>query len=208
MVIKVCGIKSSENVELLSTLKIDMVGLNFYPPSVRYISSDIPSDRFDTLPASVKKVGVFVNESIDTVNTIAAKFGLDYIQLHGDEDIDYCKQISKQHKIIKVFRIDEDSDLSLVSNFSFADYFLFDTATKHFGGSGKKFDWSKLKEYSGNTPFLLSGGIGPDDASSILEDIHPQYVGIDINSKFESAPGIKDADLLVPFVESIRSIID
>ena len=204
MVIKVCGIKSKENIALISTLDIDMIGLNFYPPSVRYINPNTSSSRFNSLPKRIKKVGVFVNESEENIDKIASKFDLDYIQLHGDENVDFCKSISKKHKIIKVFRITPESDFVMVSQFSFADYFLFDTATKHFGGSGKKFDWSKLEEYHDDTPFFLSGGIGPDDISEILNYDHPQYIGIDINSKFETAPGIKDPNHLLPFIEKLQ----
>lgn len=200
MVVKVCGIKTKENVELISKLNIDMIGLNFYPPSVRYIDSDVPADHFDILPKEIKKVGVFVNESLENIESLASKFRLDYIQLHGDEDVEFCKSVSKEYKIIKVFRVDDQTDFTKISEYSFAHYYLFDTATKHFGGSGKKFDWSKLDEYKGSTPFLLSGGIGPEDGNTISAYIHPQYQGIDINSKFESTPGIKDSQLIIPFI--------
>lgn len=203
MVIKVCGIKSKENVEFVSALDIDMVGLNFYPPSVRYISPDISPNHFALLPKKIKKVGVFVNESQEKIDAIASKFDLDYIQLHGDESVEFCKSISQKYKTIKVFRVTKETDISVTYDFSFVDYFLFDTATKHFGGSGKKFDWSQLEKYNGDTPFLLSGGIGPTDAMAILEYDHPQFFGIDINSKFESAPGIKHAQLVIPFVQKI-----
>lgn len=204
MVVKVCGIKTKKNIEAISKLNIDMVGLNFYPPSTRYIESDVPSDLFDILPKEIKRVGVFVNESLETIESIASKFCLDYIQLHGDEDVEFCKSIATIHKIIKVFRVDDQTDFSKLSEYSFADYFLFDTATKQFGGSGKKFDWDKLDEYQGNTPILLSGGIGPEDAEAVSSFIHSQYQGIDINSKFESSPGIKNTDLLITFIEKLN----
>lgn len=206
MVIKVCGIKTKENIKLISELEIDMIGLNFYPPSVRYIEPNFPSKYFDILPEEVKRVGVFVNETLNNIKLIAEKFNLDYIQLHGDEGVDFCKSVAKHYKIIKVFRIDEEVDFTEVIAFSFADYFLFDTATKHFGGSGKKFDWSKIDEYSGDVPFILSGGIGPLDAQVVNIYTHPKYVGIDINSKFESAPAIKDSELLTPFINVLRNI--
>ena len=205
MVIKVCGIKTKENIELISTLEIDMVGLNFYPPSVRYIDSDVPSNHFDKLPEEIKRVGVFVNETLDTVDNLATKFSLDYIQLHGDETIDYCKSIATKYKLIKVFRVDEQTDFTQISEYAFADYFLFDTATKHFGGSGEKFDWTKLNEYRGDVPFLLSGGIGPLDSEIVNSYNHPQCKGIDINSKFESVPGIKNSELLIPFIKQITT---
>ncbi len=205
MVIKVCGIKTEENIELISNLEIDMIGLNFYPPSVRYIEPNFPAECFDVLPQKVKRVGVFVNETLKEIDLIAEKFNLDYIQLHGDEDVDFCKSVAKDHKIIKVFRIDEEADFTKTLAFSFADYFLFDTATKHFGGSGKKFDWSRIDEYHGDIPFILSGGIGPLDAKAVNLYTHPQYEGIDINSKFESALAIKNPELLTPFINALRN---
>lgn len=205
MVIKVCGIKTKENIELISKLEVDMIGLNFYPPSVRYIDPSNHTQDFSILPKEMKRVGVFVNETAETINNIAAKFHLDYIQLHGDEDVIFCKLVAEHHKIIKVFRIADQTDFKTIADYSFADYFLFDTATKHFGGSGKKFDWSILDDYNGDTPFLLSGGIGPRDADLIKIYAHPQYSGIDINSKFESAPAIKDPELLIPFINEIKS---
>jgi len=205
MVIKVCGIKTKENIELISKLEVDMVGLNFYPPSVRYIEPEFPAVHFDILPDEIKRIGVFVNETKKNINLIAEKFKLDYIQLHGDEDVDFCRSLAKNHKIIKVFRIDDNTDFNKISEFSFADYFLFDTATKHFGGSGKKFDWSRIDLYNGNTPFLLSGGIGPLDDELVKSYTHKQYIGIDINSKFESTPAVKDSEKLTPFIKAIRT---
>ncbi|MFT6333361.1 MAG: phosphoribosylanthranilate isomerase [Saprospiraceae bacterium] len=203
MVVKVCGIKTKENIEFISKLKIDMIGLNFYPSSIRYIDSSIPAEYFDIIPKEMKRVGVFVNESLENIENLASKFHLDYIQLHGDEDIAFCKSVAAKYKIIKVFRVDKQTDFTKISAYSFANYYLFDTATKHFGGSGKKFDWSKLDEYKDSVPFLLSGGIGPKDIDALSTYIHPQYQGIDINSKFESSPGIKDSDLLISFTEQL-----
>jgi len=148
-------------------------------------------------------VGVFVNESATKVFELADKFKLDYIQLHGDEDQIFCSKIAEKISVIKVFRIDEGFDFSLIEKYTSASYFLFDTQTKHYGGSGKKFNWEKLNKYSGKTPFLLSGGIGPNDVDQILAISHPQFVGIDINSKFESSPGIKDKSLVLPFLFKI-----
>lgn len=181
-----------------------MIGLNFYPPSVRYISPDIDPEIFDIIPSTMAKVGVFVNASLDDILEKASLYKLDYIQLHGDEDVDFCRLVARHHKIIKVFRIDESFDYSDLSPYNFANYYLFDTATKHYGGSGKKFDWERLSDYVGQIPFLLSGGIGPDDLNVVIKYQHPSFVGIDINSKFESAPGIKDSETLLPFVEKVQ----
>lgn len=205
MIIKVCGIKTIENIRFLSNAGIDMVGLNFYEPSVRYISENTDSSIFDTFHHSVKRVGVFVNEDQETILEKSRKFKLDYAQLHGDEDDDFCNTLSRQIPIIKVFRIDESFDFRIIDQYTAASYFLFDTQTKNYGGSGKKFDWKVLEQYQGNKPFLLSGGIGPDDHKLITEIDHPQFAGIDINSKFESNPGVKDPNLILPFIDTLRT---
>ncbi len=205
MIIKVCGIKSQENISFLSKANIDMVGLNFYSPSIRYISDKIDPSVFDQFNTSVKRVGVFVNENQDTIFEISRKFKLDYIQLHGDEDSKFCDIIAEQVPIIKVFRIDEKFDFATIRNFTSATYFLFDTQTKQYGGSGKKFNWEVLIQYNEHVPFLLSGGIGPSDYPQILEIAHPRFAGIDINSKFEIHPGSKDKNLTIPFIETIKT---
>jgi len=204
MVIKVCGIKTEENIKLVARLKVDMVGLNFYPPSARYISPDTSPEIFDILDSKTSRVGVFVNESLETIDLLAKKYKLDYIQLHGDEELEFCKSVAKKYKIIKVFRIDHELDLDQIEQYSFADYILFDTATKNYGGSGLKFNWSQLILYKGKSSFLLSGGIGPEDIQEVVRFNHNKYIGIDINSKFESEPGVKDDLLLIPFVQKIK----
>ena len=205
MIIKVCGIKTRENIEFLSKTKIDMVGLNFYAPSVRYISPDTDENIFNAFYSDVKRVGVFVNEAYDQILTLSAKYRLDYVQLHGDEEESFCKRIAAHLPVIKVFRVDESFDFSESMGFESADMFLFDTRTKNYGGSGKQFDWSILNNYKGQKRFLLSGGIGPGDEESILKLNHKKFAGIDINSKFESSPGIKDESLILPFLNKMEN---
>ncbi|MDF1698726.1 MAG: phosphoribosylanthranilate isomerase [Saprospiraceae bacterium] len=202
MIIKVCGIKTIENIEFLSTLKIDMIGLNFYKPSVRYIPSKFDPTLFDTLPKTMKRVGVFVNESKNRILELTDIYRLDYAQLHGDEDSEFCEALSEKIPIIKVFRITDDFDFKTTVDFGAASYFLFDTKTILYGGSGKKFNWSILSDYQLDIPFLLSGGIGPEDVEQLRTLHHPQFAGVDINSKFESEPGIKDPSLIAPFVNA------
>jgi phosphoribosylanthranilate isomerase len=204
MIIKVCGIKTEENIQFLAQANIDMIGLNFYKPSVRYVAEDVNPNIFDVLPQTIKKVGVFVNESISTILEKRTKYDLDYIQLHGDEGPEYCNELAKQIPIIKVFRVDENFDFKSIANFDSSTYFLFDTKTNKYGGSGKKFDWSILNEYNQNLPFLVSGGIGPNDVEQILNIRHPYLVGVDINSKFESTSGIKDKNLVLPFINKLK----
>ena len=182
-----------------------MVGLNFYAPSVRFILPDTDERIFDAFNDDVKRVGVFVNEDFDHILTLSSKYKLDYIQLHGDEDESFCKKISVHLPVIKVFRVDDSFDFSETEEFHSAEMFLFDTKTKKYGGSGKQFDWSILDNYKGQKPFLLSGGIGPGDEESILGINHIKFAGIDINSKFESSPGVKDETLILPFLKQLEN---
>lgn len=199
MIIKVCGLKFEQNLLDISTLDIDMVGYNFYEPSPRYIQNKLPNTS-----SHIKKVGVFVNASESFILQKVYEYNLDYAQLHGDENLEFCTKIKASIPVIKVFRVKDQLDVNLIKTFEFCDFFLFDTATKQFGGSGKKFDWSLLNEFDINVPFLLSGGIGAEDLDDILKISHPKFVGIDINSKFEISPGLKDIDKVKFFVDEIK----
>ena len=202
MIIKVCGLKEAENILSISKLSIDMVGYNFYAPSPRYLDILTP-----TLPKHIQKVGVFVNASVDIIRQRVDTYGLDYAQLHGDEDLAFCADVASFIPVIKVCRVDETFDAMAISAFDFCDYLLFDTATKAYGGSGKKFNWEILHTFDIQIPFLLSGGIGPDDVNEIKQFSHPFFRGIDINSKFEISPGVKDVSLIGDFIEKLDSDI-
>lgn len=199
MIIKVCGLKFPENHNSLGALEMDMIGINFYKPSKRYIG-----DEKLAIIKGQLRVGVFVESTKEVILNAIDKHKLDFAQLHGDEAVERCQHIQKYIPIIKVFRISPEFNWSSTEAFEFADYFLFDTATEKFGGSGKKFDWNYLSNYRGSTPFLLSGGISPEDADRILSIDHPQFKGIDINSKFEISPGIKDIKKVEYFIKEIR----
>lgn len=206
MIIKVCGLRDQDNIKEVCTSDIQMVGLNFYPLSSRYISS-YDEKSISSIPNYMKKVGVFVNADIPFVKDKINTYSLDYVQLHGDEDIAYCEEISKSCRVIKVFRVDDSFDWSVVPGYSkIAEYFLFDTKTPAFGGSGKKFGWDILDNYEEATPFLLSGGIGPADAMIVNQFQHPQLAGIDINSKFEIAPAVKSKQLIDTFLTVLNTI--
>ncbi len=206
MIVKVCGLRDKDNIKDICTSDIQMVGLNFYPLSSRYISA-YDEDSISAIPNYIKKVGVFVNADIPFVTDKIDTYQLDYVQLHGDEDISYCEKMSKVCRVIKVFRIDATFDWSIVPPYSkIAEYFLFDTKTPAFGGSGKKFGWDILDKYEEATPFLLSGGIGPADAIMVNQFQHPQFVGIDINSKFELAPAVKSKQLIDTFLTVLNTI--
>ena len=197
--IKVCGMRDAENIREVEALGIDMMGFIFYPKSSRYVY-----ERPAYLPQKCKRVGVFVDEDVENIKKIAEEYALDFIQLHGHESpeqISHLSLLTSHLSIIKAFNIATKEDLEATAPYaSLVDYFLFDTKGPSVGGNGEKFDWSVLEAYEGDTPFLLSGGIGPDDAERILNYNHPKCIGFDLNSRFEIEPGIKDITKLKTFL--------
>ena len=202
MIIKVCGMRDGDNIREVEQLSIDWMGFIFYPKSSRYVS-EVPA----YLPTKCKRVGVFVDASTDETIKKIHDFSLDMIQLHGNESpeqISHLSPLTNHLSIIKAFNIATAEDLKSTASYTgLADYFLFDTKGPSVGGNGEKFDWSVLSNYEGDTPFLLSGGIGPDDAERILDYHHPKCIGIDLNSQFELAPGLKDVTTLSRFLNKI-----
>ena len=199
MIIKVCGMRDAQNIRDIESLGVDWIGMIFWPKSKRYVA-EVPS----YLPGHLKKVGVFVDSTLDDILQHISDYQLDIIQLHGQESPDFAKAL-KPHTIIKAFNIEKADDLLQTEKYEgIADYFLFDTKGKMVGGNGQKFDWSVLTAYQGKTPFLLSGGIGPEDAGSVKSFHHPRCIGIDLNSRFESEPGFKDINQLKTFLNNIR----
>ena len=193
--------REAENIREVEALGIDLMGFIFWPKSKRYVS-----EKPAYLPQKCKRVGVFVDEDIDQVKRIAEDFALDFIQLHGSESPAYIFQLGGLH-VIKAFNIATAEDLELTKPYDgLVDYFLFDTKATLPGGSGQQFDWNVLEAYNGATPFLLSGGIGPDDAERVKSYYHPKCVGIDLNSRFEIAPGLKDVNTMRSFIREIREI--
>ncbi|MEP1096943.1 MAG: phosphoribosylanthranilate isomerase [Cyclobacteriaceae bacterium] len=201
--LKVCGMKNAENIKQLVKQQPDFMGFIFYAKSPRFVSEP-DEDLFSRIPISIKKVGVFVNESLETILRLREKLGLDYVQLHGDEDLSFSKSLKKNGVgIIKVFRLLDSLPYSLPKYSGFSDYFLFDTSTPEYGGSGRHFDWSILKSYNLETPFLLSGGITEGDIEEIKSMRLEKLVGIDVNSKFEVSPGMKNINMLRQLKERI-----
>jgi len=199
MIIKVCGMRDAQNIRDVESLGVDWIGMIFWPKSKRYVA-EVPS----YLPEHLKKVGVFVDSTLDDILQHISDYQLDIIQLHGQESPDFAKAL-KPHTIIKAFNIEKADDLLQTEKYEgIADYFLFDTKGKMVGGNGQKFDWSVLTAYQGKTPFLLSGGIGPEDVESVKSFRHPRCIGIDLNSRFESEPGFKDINQLKTFINNIR----
>ena len=193
--------REAENIREVEALGIDLMGFIFWPKSKRYVS-----EKPAYLPQKCKRVGVFVDEDIDQVKRIAEDYALDFIQLHGSESPAYIFQLGGLH-VIKAFNIATAEDLELTKPYDgLVDYFLFDTKATLPGGSGQQFDWNVLEAYNGETPFLLSGGIGPDDAERVKSYYHPKCAGIDLNSRFEIAPGLKDVNTMRSFIREIREI--
>lgn len=196
--IKVCGMREAENIREVEALGIDVIGFIFWPKSSRCVST-----RPDYLPVNAKRAGIFVNEDIEQVRRIAVDYALDIIQLHGNESPEYARNL-RNWIVIKAFNIASEEDLeSTVIYDGAVDYFLFDTKGKAVGGNGEKFDWEVLASYNGQTPFILSGGIGPDDTERIQTFYHPQCIGIDLNSRFELSPGLKDITALRRFLSQL-----
>lgn len=208
MKIKVCGMRDSLNIEDLCKLKIDFMGLIFYPKSPRYVEK-LDSDIIDKMPDTIARVGVFVNAEINEVLDAVKKYRLKYVQLHGNESVEYCQELAQKGfgiSIIKAFSVLSADDFNKSHLYeSSCDYFLLDTKTPQYGGSGIKFDWNILNEYKGNRPFFLSGGISIEDVETIKDIKHPQLVALDLNSKFETEPALKDIQLLSNFLEQLRT---
>ena len=203
--IKVCGMREAENIRAVEALGIDLMGFIFWPKSSRYVN-----ERPAYLPTQCKRVGVFVNASIEEIMQKVQDYALDYIQLHGSESPEYAQRLRSVYgdsvAVIKAFNIATKEDLEATKSYEgLADYFLFDTKAQLPGGSGQQFDWSVLADYDGETPFLLSGGIGPDDAERVKSYYHPKCAGIDLNSRFELAPGLKDVKKLKEFIGKVTN---
>lgn len=201
-----------ENIEALQQLDIDFMGIIKYPRSKRFVDG-IQSQRIEQLIMNKGTVGVYVNASFQDIIKDIIPLQLDVVQLHGDEDIAFAKAILELDlKVFKAIQITPDFDFAglqpwneLASEFPGKFFFLFDTATKDYGGSGKQFDWKKLEKYTGEVPFLLSGGIGPDDAKKVKHLKHNMFLGIDLNSRFETEPGLKNIENIKTFIKQIRA---
>ncbi len=200
MKLKVCGMKEVENIKQVGALQPDYMGFIFYDKSKRNFEGVIPE-----LPKGIKKTGVFVNEYIEIVVSLAEEYQLEALQLHGDETVEYILEIKKhlpKVEIIKVFGIKDEFDFSVLEPYEeVVDFFLFDTKGKERGGNGVTFNWEVLKNYSSTKPFFLSGGIGLNEVDAVKEILKrdlPIYA-LDVNSKFETEPGLKSIKDLKEF---------
>ena len=197
MMVKVCGLRRPEQIEPIADFS-DLIGFIFYSKSPRYI--DKPANSSNAL-----RVGVFVNEKVEVILDKVKQHKLDFVQLHGQESPEYCLQLKSKVRIIKAFGIDELFDFSQLSNYKdCSDYLLFDTKTESHGGSGKSFDWTLLDKYEDNLPFFISGGINANSLTELKKIEHPQFIGVDLNSGFESSPADKNIDQLRKFIYEIK----
>ncbi|MFD2036783.1 phosphoribosylanthranilate isomerase [Belliella marina] len=210
MKLKVCGMRSGENIDsLIAQVNPDWMGLIFYGKSPRFVPEDF-AESIVNFP--IRKVGVFVNASLQEIKNTSNRFGLQTIQLHGEETSEFTKLVKEKTglEVFKVFSIKEDIDWKTLEDFvPYVDYFLFDTFTKGYGGSGKTFDWKILRNYPFDKPFLLSGGLSIENIGDIqlLKAEIPQLAGLDINSKFEIEPALKDIGKIREFKERVSSVI-
>lgn len=206
MKLKVCGITQVEQLLQLDELGVDYAGLIFYDRSPRYVLNKLRSEDVHKLHLNLQKVGVFVNASEEDIMTKIELYGLDIVQLHGDETPAFCKHISNAVSVIKAFRItkynEQNIDWMIKPYEEDCDYYLFDTNRKGaYGGTGEKFDWEILNSNKINKPFFLSGGIGLDDVEKLKSFAHPFWHAIDVNSKVEIADGVKDIQVIQKLIE-------
>lgn len=219
MKVKVCGLREPDNILALSKLPIDMMGFIFYKDSPRFVGDSGLSKWLEAnLEAlgSISRVGVFVNAAIEDVLNNVHDYQLDFVQLHGDESAEYCQEIQsywdissmRRARLIKAFPIDEDFDFTkeALPYASSCSLYLFDTKSANYGGSGKRFDWNLLQKYEGHIPFLLSGGIDENAVEEIRALSLNQLYGVDINSKFETSPGVKDVAKVEQFVKQLKAV--
>ncbi len=206
MKIKVCGMLERGNIEQLVRLNPDYIGFIFYKPSKRYIGEEIPKEILHAIPDSIQKVGVFVDEPFASVAEKYYFNRLDLIQLHGSETADYCNNLKRMGiPVIKAFKISDMFDFENLKSYELScDYFLFDTEGKTPGGTGIKFNWELINQYTGSKSFFLSGGISINDSQLVKNISHPALFAVDVNSGFETEPGIKDIVKLSSFIQDIR----
>jgi len=202
-VLKICGLREPDNIRAVIELGPDWIGLIFYPRSPRFVSQAEGLSFLKEDSRNVKVMGVFVNANMEDIKHANEMVKLYGIQLHGDESPEYCESVQELgFQVYKAFGIDSKFGFKEVEAYEgVVDGFLFDNKNENRGGTGQQFDWNRLEDYQGKTPFLLSGGITPDTTHC---PSHPQFLGVDLNSKFETSPGMKDIGLLQTFIKQYR----
>jgi phosphoribosylanthranilate isomerase len=196
MKIKVCGLKYPVNIKAVTDLEPDYVGFIYYGRSPRFVGN-IAAGDLASLPSKIIKTAVFVDEDQQEISRLIDEFGFDAIQLHGAESTDFAGSFKGRVQVLKAFGLDEDFDFDQLNAYvGKVDYFLFDTKTDAHGGSGKTFNWDILDSYKLDVPFFLSGGLSLDNLEQVAKITHPKFYGVDLNSRFEKEPGLKDIEKL------------
>ena len=203
--LKVCGMRDNENILQVAALLPDYMGFIFYKPSKRYAGEVLDKEVLASLPKSIVKTGVFVNEGFEEIRRITKHFGLSAVQLHGKETPELCNQLTAEGlQVIKVLHVDKEinkQELELYKNS--CDFFLFDTADASWGGTGRVFDWTTLEKYTFPKPFFLSGGLDVEHLP-LPENMHSKPLwALDINSRFEISPGLKDVEKIKKFKNTL-----
>ena len=205
MIVKVCGMRDAQNIRAVEALGVDYMGFVFYPHSPRYV------DRVPAyLPSKAVRAGVFVDATIEEILRRTELFSLGVVQLHGAESPAFCLSLRKKlppgTKIVKAVAVAGSRDMDRTADYrNVCAGLLFETPSMVYGGSGRRFDWSLTERYRGPLPFILSGGIGPESLAALTALRHPYWAGVDLNSCFETAPGMKDAALLEKFLKTLKN---
>lgn len=207
MLIKICGMKFPKNICEIGALQPDFMGFIFYPKSKRFVGDNFSVSSLEKLPKNIKKVAVFVNKNTNKVIEIVNQYGFDLVQLHGNESVETCAILKQKGiQIIKVFSVDNYFDFNETLPYeTVCDYFLFDTKTDTYGGSGKAFDWQILEKYTLLKPFFLSGGLSYDNIGKIKFNNYPMLKGLDFNSKLEDSNYKKITEEVQELIEKIRT---
>lgn len=202
--LKICGLR--DNALEVTHLGPDYAGFIFYNQSPRYVGTIVDADLLSSLPANIQKVGVFVNQPSEEVRRVTSDFNLQYAQLHGDESVEYCRKLRESGiRIIKAFAGNGKLDQEELKQYGeVIDYFLFDTRLKEYGGSGVRFDWSRLEKIELQKPVFLSGGLDLDNIHLLEDNDHLQIHALDVNSKFEVSPGNKDIEKLKKLMVALQ----
>ena len=205
LLLKVCGMRAPENIRALLELKPDFLGFIFYPGSSRYVGAGLDAALLHQFPAHTRKVGVFVNAGPESILAAAREYGLEAVQLHGEESPALCRQLRNQGLLVfKAFSIGEGFDFSSLAAYEGScDFYLFDTKGPQYGGNGTTFNWDVLTGYNLATPFFLSGGVNLEHAAQLSKLSLPALAGIDINSRFETKPGMKDVGKVAAFFKNL-----
>ena len=210
MRIKVCGMTLPEQVMAFDAMGVDFAGFIFYPKSPRFVGNKITAEKMRKIKGHIAKVGVFVNEPYDDMMRTVEEYRLDMVQLHGDETPFFCEKVANYVTVVKAFRLSDNDPIDWIVRpyHESTDMYMFDTMGAGYGGTGKKFDWNELKAASIDKLYFLSGGIEPGDEENIKafmeESVAQKLFSIDINSKFEIAPGVKDVKKVKQFVEKLK----